>query len=82
MKLCRVFVFVIASLSGSATANKQSSSGRRVPRGHVCHERHEQHHLEGWVKRGTVSRRATVPVRIGLRQEENFERAEKVLMEM
>lgn len=84
----REFLLVwLASVGGlvvPASAARRSTRNRlarSLPETHAVHEKHEKRHLEGWVKRGLVDEDLTVPVRIGLRQE-NLDKGHDLLMEM
>ncbi|KAL1837990.1 hypothetical protein VTJ49DRAFT_3158 [Mycothermus thermophilus] len=88
MQIRGLLLVWLASLGGLLVVpaeGRRSSTRNRLARGlptsHAVHERHEKRHLEGWVKRDLVDEDLTVPVRIGLRQE-NLERGHDLLMEI
>jgi tripeptidyl-peptidase-1 len=78
---------VISTLCGlvlpasGARGDARDRISRGIPPSHVIHERHEHHHVEGWVKRELVDAQMIVPVRIGL-QQSNVDAGHELLMDM
>jgi tripeptidyl-peptidase-1 len=79
MKIRNILVLGISSFCSFAVPG--SAKGRGIPSSHVLHERHENGHVGGWVKRELSGAEVTLPMRIGLRQS-NVDAGHELLMDM
>jgi tripeptidyl-peptidase I len=57
-----------------------AAQGVAIPNSHVVHERRSEP-LQTWVKRGRLSPKAVLPMRVGLTQR-NLERVDEYLMDV
>ncbi len=77
--------FYVARWAALGTCVSASASLDRTARSlhhsHVLHERHDERHLEGWIRRERADPKALLPMRIGLEQS-NIEKGHEFLMDM
>ncbi|KAM7187718.1 Pro-kumamolisin, activation domain containing protein [Naviculisporaceae sp. PSN 640] len=75
---------VLASPTGPESTRSQQHSRQpkgKIPRTHVCHERHESGCPEGWIKGERVNASTLLPMRVGLRQS-NLDKGHDLLMDI